>query len=45
MFLADVVLIALDPSRPGPYFTAVSGLNVMISAVIVVRANRRPPRG
>ncbi|PYY36702.1 hypothetical protein DEI87_03230 [Curtobacterium sp. MCBD17_029] len=44
VFLAAVVLIALDPSRPAPYFTAVSGLCVMISAVIVFGANRRPSK-
>ncbi|MEV7933711.1 hypothetical protein [Curtobacterium sp. NPDC089185] len=45
VLLADVVQIALDPSRPGPYFTAVSGLCVPISAFIVFRATRRPPKG
>jgi hypothetical protein len=45
VFVADVVLIVLDPAKPGPYFTALSGLCILLSAAVVLRATRTPPSG
>lgn len=41
VFVVDVVLVVLDPTQPGPYFTAVSGLCIVVSAVVALRAIRR----
>lgn len=41
VFVADVVLVVLDPTQPGPYFTAVSGLCIVVAAVVALRAIRR----
>lgn len=43
VFVAAIVLIALDPGQPGPYFTAVSGLAVMTSSGAVLLATRASP--
>jgi hypothetical protein len=40
VFVAAVVLIALDPGQLGPYFTAVSGLATMASSGSVLLATR-----
>lgn len=45
VFIVDVVLVVLDPTQPGPYFTAVSGLCTVFVAVVALRAIRRAPRG
>jgi hypothetical protein len=45
VLIVDVVLVVLDPTQPGPYFTAVSGLCTVFVAVIALRAVRRAPGG
>lgn len=45
VFIVDVVLVVLDPTQPGPYFTAVSGLCIVVAAVVALRAIRRASHG
>jgi hypothetical protein len=45
VFIVDVVLVVLDPTQPGPYVTAVSGLCAVFVAVIALRAVRRASGG
>ena len=39
--VVDVALIVMDPTERGPWFTAVSGVSLVVMAVAVRRATRR----